>query len=192
LAQAREEEEEMKYFKPELLARCRSLDDDVAEAAAEEWEQASAAYRARLRAIRLQLPPAARRLMSRVTLHDAKVLGVASSRRRPWFSLRLQLEGTPGQPGEALELAYHVVAVPHGGLVFRKHAIDQSPPEPLWVLYNEFDIDAERAFFTHSLLLTGGLEMEIRFHNLRIRYLDEVVSPLELIEAEGKWPLVEA
>ncbi len=182
----------MKYFKPELLARCRSLDDDMAEAAAEEWEQASVAYRARLRAIRLQLPPAARRLVSRVTLHDAKVLGVASSRRGPWFSLRLHLEGTPAQPGEGLELAYHVVAVPHGGLVFRKHAIDQSPAEPLWVLYNEFDIDAERAFFTHSLLLTGGFEMEIRFHNLRVRYLDEVVSPLELIDAEGKWPLVEA
>jgi hypothetical protein len=104
----------------------------------------------------------------------------------------LQLERTPGQPGEALELAYHVVAAPHGGLVFRKPAIDQSSPEPLWVLYNEFDIDTERAFFTHTLLLTGGFEMEIRFHNLRIRYLDEIVSPLELIEAEGKWPLVEA
>jgi hypothetical protein len=169
-----------------------SLDDDVAEAAAEDWEQASLAYRARLRAIRRQLPPAARRLISRVTLHDAKVLGVASSRRGPWFALRLQLEGTPGQPGETLELAYHVVAIPHGGLAFRKHAIDQGLQEPLWVLYNEFDIDEERAFFTHSLLPTGGLEMEIRFHDIRVRYLDEVVSPLELIEAEGKWPLVEA
>ena len=34
----------MKYFKLDLLTRCRSLDDDVAEEAAEEWEQAITAY----------------------------------------------------------------------------------------------------------------------------------------------------
>jgi hypothetical protein len=49
----------MKYFKPELLARYRSLDDGVAEAAAEEWEQAVVAYRRRLRCH----PPSGLRLL---------------------------------------------------------------------------------------------------------------------------------
>ena len=53
----------MKYFKPDLLARCRSLDDQVAEAAAQEWEQAITDYRARIKAIRLRLPTGARRLL---------------------------------------------------------------------------------------------------------------------------------
>src|SRR5438552_5952067 len=61
-AQACQEEKEMKYFKPDLLARCRSLDDEVAEAAAQEWEQAITDYRARIKAIRLRLPTGARRL----------------------------------------------------------------------------------------------------------------------------------
>src|SRR5689334_15240213 len=47
-----EEEDDMKYFKPKLLARCRSLDDDIADAAAAQWDKAIVAYREHLRAIR--------------------------------------------------------------------------------------------------------------------------------------------
>ncbi len=183
----------MNYFKAELLSRCRSLDDAVAEAAAQQWEAAVASYGARLKAIRSRLPLGARRLLARYSLHDAKVLSLAVGRKEPRFVLVVQLEGTPTQPGEVLELSYLSVAGPHGGVAFRKPtkpAPDTSGTK--WVLYNEFDLDEERAFFTHSLLLTGGVEIEVRFHNLRVKILDDVfVSPTELPEAERTWPLVE-
>jgi hypothetical protein len=182
----------MKYFKPELLARCRSL-EDVAEAAAEEWERAIVAYRARTRAIRLRLPSPARRLLSRVALHDAKVLAIALGRKQPRFTLLVRLEDTPSQPGEILELNYLSVAGEHGGVTFRKHPqLDRGAAGLGSILYDEFDLDEQRAFFTHSLLLTGGYEIEVRFHALRVRRLEEVLlPPTTLTEVERTWPLVE-
>jgi len=183
----------MKYFKPDLLARCRSLDDDIAEAAAEEWERARVAYHTRLKAIRSSLPPVVRRLVSTVSLHDAKVLSVSFGKRKPRFALRVQLEGTKNQPGEVLELSYHPVVGPNGGVAFRKHPkIGNGSQGSHWVLYSEFDVDEDRGFFIHSLLLTGEIEMEIRFHTLYIQCLEEVVSPLDLDEEEQTWPLVQA
>jgi hypothetical protein len=184
----------MKYFKPELLARCRSLDDDVADAAAEEWEQAVVAYRQRLRAIRSRLPSGVRRLLSRVSLHDAKVLTIAAARNQPSVRILIRLEGTASQPGEVLELNYRVVPGPHGGLAFKKHPQLRKDTTGLgWILYDEFNLDEQRVFFTHSLLLTGGHEVEVRFHNLHVRPLNELLlASLELPEGERTWPLVGA
>jgi hypothetical protein len=182
----------MKYFTPELLARCRSL-EDVAEAAAEELEQASDAYRTRLKALRPSLPPGVRRLVSTVSLHDAKVLNVSFGKRKPRFALRLRLEGINNQPGEVLELSYRVVAGPNGGVAVRRHPQGSEGPKGVhWVLNNEFDVDEERGFFTHCILLTSGVEIEIRFHALSVQYLEEVVAPLQLDEEARTWPLVEA
>ncbi len=184
----------MKYFTPDLLARCRSLDDDVADSAAEEWERALAAYRARLQAIRPHLPSGARVLLSRFTLHDARVLTIAVGRKRPTFTLVLRLEGTPSEPGALLELSYLLVTGPHGGVVTRKDAqLKKNDASGRgWILYDEFDLDEQRAFFTHSLLLADGYEVEVRFHSLRVRRLDEVlIPPLELGEGERTWPLLQ-
>ncbi len=183
----------MKYFKPELLARCRSRDDGVADEAAKEWEEALAAYQARFASIRGQLPGGVRRLCSRFSLHDAKVLGVASSsKRKALFGMLLRLEGSPGQPGDILELNYHPVAGPNGGVEVKMHRpSEQLSRRDVWILYDEFDLDEEHAFFIHSLLLTDGREVEIRFHNLTVRQLDEVATPVELTAGEKKWPLAE-
>jgi hypothetical protein len=183
----------MKYFKPELLARCRSRDDNVADAAAREWEEALAAYQARFTSIRSQFPGGVRRLCSRFTLHDARVLGVASSsKRKALFGMLLRLEGAPGRPGEILELNYHPVAGPNGGVKIKPpESSQQVARKDVWILYDEFDLDEEHAFFTHSLLLTDGREIEIRFHNLTVRQLDEVATPFELTPGEKKWPLAE-
>src|SRR4051812_34465166 len=99
----------MKYFKPELLARVRSSDDNVAEVAAVEWEEAVAAYQARFKKIRDKLPGDVRRLLSKVSLHDSRYLGAAMDKQQPLYGLLLQLEGSPGQRTEVLELKYHPV-----------------------------------------------------------------------------------
>src|SRR5262249_40440945 len=145
--QEEKEEKEMKFFKPDLLARCRSLDDDEAEAAAQEWEQAIADYRARIKAIRLRLPIGARRLYANYPLHDAKVLALEFGRKSPRFTLRLRMEGTPSQPGDILELNYLIVAGDHGGIIFRKHQelVKKDTPASTWILYDEFDIDEDRS-----------------------------------------------
>lgn len=183
----------MKYFTPDLLARCRSLDDDVAEAAAEEWERTSAAYAARLKAIRSSLPRDVRSLLATTSLHDAKLLSLSFGKRERRFFLRVRLEGTGEQPGDVLELRYHPVAGPNGGVALRKHSDSGSAtPGSYWVLCSEFDADEERGFFTHSLLLTGGVELEVRFHSVSIQRLEEVASPLELGEVGRTWPLVGA
>jgi hypothetical protein len=184
----------MKYFKPALLARCRSLDDQVADAAAAEWERAIAAYRKHMQAVRPRLPRSARFLLSRVTLHDAEVLSIALGREQPTLTLVLRLEGTSSEPGELLELRYLLVTGPHGGVSVRKHArLSKDAVGRGWILYDEFDLNEQRAFFTHSLLLAGGYEVVIRFHSLGVRRLGEVlVPPLDLPEGERTWPLVGA
>src|SRR5438128_2569165 len=105
----------MKYFKPALLARYRSGDDDVADAADEEWERATAAYRKRLKDIRKRLPVHVRRLISRFSLHDAKVVLFGSHKDMPLFIALLQLEGAPARPGDVLALFYTTAGKPHLG-----------------------------------------------------------------------------
>ncbi len=184
----------MKYLTPELLVRCRSLDADVSDAAAEEWEQAIDAYRERLRVIRKGLPRGARGLLSQVTLHDAKILALVYAKEDPWLTLLIHLEGTPSQPGEKLQLAYHLVVGEQGGVRVANHpGLHNGNSNLRWILYDEFDFDEQRSFFTHSLLLADGKEFEIRFHDLRVRRLGDVLlPPLELMEGKKTWPSVSA
>ena len=58
-----EEGQEVKYFKPELLAECRSSNPDIAETAASKWQKNAEAYRKHLQAIRDRLPSSVRSLM---------------------------------------------------------------------------------------------------------------------------------
>jgi hypothetical protein len=112
----------MRYFTPELLARSRSPDDDVSEAAADEWEQAVAKYNAELDSIRPDLPPGVRALLASCSLHDARILSISEARRRPRLSLLIQLEGRPTRPGDLLELQYLLVRTSkHPGLALVVH-----------------------------------------------------------------------
>jgi hypothetical protein len=184
----------MKFLQPEMLARSRSANDAVAEAAADQWDTALVAYRARFKAIRNRLPVAVRRLCVRVALHDALLLGAARAEHRPFFALLVRLEGTAGEPGEVLELVYHPVAGPHGGLEIRTHpCLDDNPPgQSVRVLYDEFDVHEAHAFFTHALLLSDGREIDIRFHSMTWRRLGTVFAPAELPQGAVRWPLVES
>jgi len=182
----------MKYFRPELLARCRSSEDSVADAAAKEWDEAVAAYRARFKSIRGKLPPGARRLCTKASLHDARLLGAAWSERQAIFTILLQVVGAKGRGGEVLEMNYHPVAGPNGGVTLGPRTLsEKDAPRLVHVLYDEFDLDEEHSFFTHSLLLTNGREIGIRFHNLTCRWLEHAVSPTDMTEVEVKWPLAE-
>lgn len=183
----------MKYFKPELLARFRSSDDDVADAAAKEWDDAAAAYQARFKSIQDGLPQSVRRLCAKVTLHDARFLGAAIGKEEPFFGLLIQLEGRGEQPGEVLQLNYDTVSGPKGGVHVRTHSeVTENSRKGVWILYDEFDQDAEHPFFTHMLLLSDGREIEVRFNKLSVRRLRDVFTSKELTERDVTWPLAES
>jgi hypothetical protein len=171
----------MQYLKPEILARCRSLDDDVSEAADDEWEQAVARYNADLDAIRPTLPAGARALLASCSLHDARILSIIEARRRPRLSLLIQLEGRPTRPGPLMELQYILARTSrHPGFSL---VVSGQPEKDLQdkgrIQYDEFGKVADDlvAVFSHSLLLKGGVEVQIRFIDLRVRALERVILP---------------
>jgi hypothetical protein len=174
----------VKYFTPELLARCRSLDEDVAEAADEEWEQAIAAYRQRLQEIRKSLPLGARQLLKHVTLHDAQLLTINRAGKELFLTFRLA--GSANKPAGGVEL--HCTLTRPAEL----HTHEPQPPNgptTRWLLYDEFDLphDRQETGFAHSLLLAGGLELRIAFSRLRIRRFARVLladSKVSEIEKE--------
>ena len=138
------------------------------------------------------MPVGVRRLCSKVSLHDTRVLGAAWTDRKPLFGILLRLEGSQGKSGEVLELNYHPVVGPNGGINIRTNtSSERNALGEVRVLYDEFDLDEEHAFFTHSLLLTDGRELEIRFHSLTVRRLMHVLTPTVLTEGEVKCPLAE-
>ena len=171
----------MQHFNPEILARCRSLDDAVSEAATDEWEQAVAKYNAELDSIRPDLPPGVRALLASCSLHDARILSISETRRRPRLSLLIQLEGRPTRPGDLLELQYLLAGTSkHPGLSLRTHdKPDKDLPEQGRILYDEFGKLANDPVevFSHSLLLKGGVELHIRFTDMRVRALQRVILP---------------
>jgi hypothetical protein len=165
----------MKYLKHTLLERSRSLDDDAAEAACDEWDRAVANYNAALAAIRPQFPAAVRTILDRFSLHDAKVLTYFLTKRR--LTLLIQLEGTSVRPGKMLELKYTVAK---GGVRIVKHGKDKERPKDRGrIQYDEFGkaADTPETVFTHLLLLAGGYELRIRFTDLRLRRLKKVMFP---------------
>lgn len=181
----------MKYFTPKLLARFRSSEDDMADAAATEWDQASAAYRARFRSVRDRLPVGVRRL-AKVSLHDARLIGVAISERRPLFSMIVQPESSSDRTHEALELSYHTIAGTTPGLLITAHDPSAGERRDVCILYDEFDVDEEHSFFTHALLLSDGREIQVRFHCLSVRPVGRVSAPPELTSGETTWPIAGA
>jgi hypothetical protein len=165
----------MKYLKYTLLERCRSLDDDAAEGASDEWDRAIAHYNAALAAIRPQLPAAVRTILDRFSLHDAKVLTYFLTKRK--LSLLVQLEGNLARPGKMLELKYTVAKA---GLRIVKHGKDKEWLKE-WgrIQYDEFGKAANTTeeTFSHSLLMGGGFELRIQFTGLRVRRLKKIIFP---------------
>lgn len=166
----------MKYFTPELLTRCRSSDDAIAEAAADQWERAIAAYNARLARIRPDLPLGARQLLKHVSMHDAECLTIKTLEGAAGEELFLtfRLPKSNGKPAGGVELRYSLT----GRTILLVHPTLQpaNGTHPAFVLHDEFDLRAQRGarVCTHAILLSAGLELHIRFSNLRFRRFGHV------------------
>jgi hypothetical protein len=170
----------MNYMTPELLARVRSQDDDVAEAAAEEWERRGEEYRKRLQEIRSRhgLPRGLRKLLNRDVLHDAKVLTLAVDEEGKRFSVFVELARPAGSESKRLELEYRLVGGPRG-LDLKQHAALKGDGREFgWWLYDEIGVtEGKVELYTHSILFTGGWEVQLTFFSLACRPLDFFLLP---------------
>jgi hypothetical protein len=158
----------MKYFTPELLTRCRSSDDNIAEIAADQWERAIAVYNARLARIRPDLPLGARQFLKHVRLHDAECLTIKTLEGAAGEELFLtfRLAKDNGKPAGGIELRYSLV----GRTILLLHPTLQPEWDTLSLCALRRIRSARpspRQVCTHSLLLSAGLELQIRFANLR-------------------------
>ena len=171
----------MKYMTPELLARFRSKDDDTAETAASEWERQGTEYKARLQEIqaRPDLPRGVRKLLKRDRLHDAKVLTMATEAGTHFFSFIVELPWQTDPAKKHYELQYRLVGGTGKGLVLKQHEILKGDGKPFgWWLYDEIDlIDGKVEAYTHSVLLTGGWEVQLTFFSLAWRRLNFLFPP---------------
>ena len=143
----------------------------VADAAAAKWLQRAEAYRKRLLAMRSRLPLGVRRLMRSMTLHDANLITVnhAAANGRSQLFLSFRLAGKGGKTG--VQLRYDRVKA----LKVLSHDGDAPLETEIFTLYDEFDLMADGTL-THSILLTGGLEIRVRFTNLFVTPFVHVVA----------------
>lgn len=151
----------MKYFTPELLERFQSDDDEVADAAQEEWDRRCADYRKRLEWVKLSLPRQFQTLLQEYRLHDAQVVSgkvddaFASTFGTPrLYFIELRPEASPQAN---LLLTYVLV----GG---------QQPPDiprgSYW-MYDEIDI-SQSGFFSHTILFSDGRELALLFTDFQL------------------------
>ncbi len=156
----------MKYFTPELLRRGDSLDDDVANAASEEWERAIVRYRRRWRTIRDALPAAVRKFRDdRVCLHDAELLSMG--RQGDQFIMVLQ----PEPPAQTLVvLAFTLDGEP----VLDPEALGERdhPTYASW-MYEEFDLDRQRRC-VFEVLLSNGWSVRLPFRDFHYVIADRL------------------
>lgn len=171
----------MNYLTPDLLARFRSLDDEVAEAASAEWERRCEAYNQHIKAIRAHLSRGARRLLRCCSFHDAKVLALAADDALH-FSLLLERNKPGEREGkQRLELRYRLAGGVAKGYEIHRHEALSGDGKPFgWWLYDELDVaKGDVPAMRHSILFTGGYELRLTFFAVSCRRLDFLALPVD-------------
>jgi hypothetical protein len=160
----------MRFLPPELYVQFNSPDDDVASQAQEAFELADEQARQHWERIKSQLPPIVVQFGEGVLMHDAMVFGPAwaagpNGEGAGEVVIVAHMYGTldPQYEATLVSLHYHVrdepgVEVPDPSDVFNR-------VQPHW-LWDEFDL-IEPGLFAHSILISDGRVVTIRFHGFR-------------------------
>jgi hypothetical protein len=152
----------LKHMTATLLREFRSEDQQVSDRADEAWDKACDEYGVRLAQMRSRLPESVIAVLDGPCLHDAAVLGGARDQKQ--FAMLLGLKAP--RRDQAVLLTYDLVTPPKK-IVHEK----LGGPRGRYILYDEFDIAADGIGFVHSILFTGGLELEVTFSTLDVRTL---------------------
>jgi hypothetical protein len=157
----------MNHLTPELLVRLQNRSDERSFLTAlDEWERAVASYQAQLTQVRGALPVDVQRLLDTVSLHDARVLDMWWGGRSQ-FTVTLQLESDLSR---LVVLTYSLVGPPEVQKDVLPGAVCS---EPVAWLYDELDFAKDKRpgepSFTHSILLSDGREVRLRFRSLTLK-----------------------
>jgi hypothetical protein len=194
----------MKYFTPELFVRLQECPDADAFAAINaSWEQSAKQYWAELQRLAPGLPPDLRLFVRWGSMHDARVLGIGTTQRRATIILK------EDRAPRLVTLVYALVEAP----VIDQSALPaehQSLPTA-W-LYDEVERDPEMLFnvrlriqdraerlsttataedgwrpiYLHSILLSNGWEVRLRFHRLAATRTTRLLEASEAVcQVEG-------
>jgi hypothetical protein len=158
----------MKYFTPDLLSRFRSGEIESAE-----WEQASESYENRFESIKAKIPEEILRPLDSICFHDAKVLTITADESQH-LSIFLKLSDFHYLSEKYVELQYRLVSGIKGDLKLLRHPSLVGDGKPFgWWLYDEIDVvnQGQHLAFKHSVLFTGGCELEVVFASVAISNL---------------------
>jgi hypothetical protein len=173
----------VKYFTPELFVRLQECPDGGAFTAVNAaWEQSAQQYWEHLQRLTPQLSPQLRRFVRWGSMHDARVLEIGTAPRR--MTLVLLEDRAP----RLVSLTYSLVDAP---VIDRTAFPREHHSVPTLWLYDEVERDSEmlyhaklrvqnrasaltappaedgwRPIFLHSILLSNGWEIRLRFHRL--------------------------
>jgi hypothetical protein len=170
----------MKYMTHDLFVRMQSENGEVAEAALDQWERACEDYNRHVEAIRAKLPRSVQSLLDSFSLHDAEFAAFGVGRddeSRKSVFIGLQLDSPSNQ---VLGLSYKLA----GPMKMIFHVPNpQGDVDLLW-LYDEFDVaevnlpeGGRVSVFTHSLLLSEGVELQIPFYDLSMFRYKNFLTP---------------
>jgi hypothetical protein len=176
----------LKYFLPELLVRLQDRSDEHRFLAAlDEWERALAKYQEQLTQIRGALPDTLPRLLDTVALHDARVLDM-------WWGGRSQCTITllpEADPSHLVVLTYSLAGPPDIHPDVLPEAVRSRPVA--W-LYDELvfadEVHSEGPEFVHSILLSDGREIRLRFRGVTVERPVPLVPAVP--SADGNSPSV--
>jgi hypothetical protein len=167
----------MRYFTPELLERIASADDDVADAAHEEWEQAIVRSKRRWQKIQKAFPQAVGRFEEEsVCLHDARVVSIARASDTVAMVLRA------GPPAEDVVL---LTFTRDGQPVIDPNALPgHGDGRVVTWLYEEWDLDrGGRCWF--EVLLSNGWSIRCRFRDFTYLVLRPLLPARDGPVADG-------
>jgi hypothetical protein len=194
----------VQYFTPQLFVKLQECQDQTQfRAVNAEWERAVQQYRARLQELAPGVKGGLRRFLRGTSLHDAQVLDVGTSERR--LTIALQQETGPG----LLWLSYSLVDAP---VIDRAAFPEEHRSTPTVWLYDEIDRDPRRLYnvklrvqadsseclpgtgeaegwrpiFLHSVLLSNGWEIRLRFHRLSVTQTTSLLNPTTRAEPSGE------
>jgi hypothetical protein len=150
----------MKYFTPDLFVRFQSLEADSVSDGMDAWEEAIQHYREQLHSLLPLAPEGVRRLHDHYYLHDAEVLTLGQE--GPLFILVLRLD----PPYRDLVLTYTLTDEP---AIDRAALPAEHSSKQIEWLYDELAlVSAVPAVCDHSILLSNGWELRLRFTDLQV------------------------
>ena len=166
----------MTHFRPELYFQTQPTHEwPTIEAAIAAWDREQDAYEAELKRDWARYPEAVRLYLDSVRLH-AGVL-VADG---PTDENRYQLVVRTDNPSrEFVEFSYLLTEQPE--VLDAGFPADLRSDTPHW-LYDEFEVTpnlpAAMSLFTHSILLSDGRELRVRFRDLEMRRFTPLLTAI--------------